>query len=468
MSQSLRQRALKGGTILLLRQGVSILLGLIGIFAITRIIGPEQYGLYAASYGLILFLNTLGTWGMDVYLLRKSVLAEDQEYDQAFTALLVTSGTLTALLLFGSQLVSQVALGLPQAAEYLAVLALGIPFKLLAVPAVVRLDRDLNFKQVAFNELFSQICYYLLAVPLALNGAGAWAPVSGCLLLLCIQCGLAYWSTGWRPRLRWDPPLLKDMVGYGFSYSSAQWIWQLRSLVNPLIVGRFAGAEAVAFVAIAIRMTDMLAFARDATWRLAMAALGKLGHDRQRLQAALNESLRLQALAVGLPLALFSFVAPLLIPAVFGERWNTILVVFPFIAVGSLTNCIFGLHSLVLYLLNRSWEVTLFHCLHIALFAGGALILVPQVGLKGYAWAEIGALVSYAAIHYFLSKELKSIEYSGALLWYAATLPVIATSGFDHPLHYACLLLLALPIFSGQQRSDLGKYARILLKKTGE
>jgi PST family polysaccharide transporter len=70
---------------------------------------------------------------------------------------------------------------------------------------------------------------------------------------------LTVYSTNVRPRLCWKPSLIREMLAYGLSLSFAGWLWQLRSLVNPVIVGRFAGAEAVGFVALAIRLVEMLA-----------------------------------------------------------------------------------------------------------------------------------------------------------------------------------------------------------------
>ena len=50
----------------------------------------------------------------------------------------------------------------------------------------------------------------------------------------------------------------------------------MRLLVNPVLVGRFAGAQGVGFVALAIRLVEVLSFIKQATWRVAMAALAKL------------------------------------------------------------------------------------------------------------------------------------------------------------------------------------------------
>jgi hypothetical protein len=66
------------------------------------------------------------------------------------------------------------------------------------------------------------------------------------------------------------------MLAFGVGYTASQRTWQLRALVNPLIVGRFVGAEGVAFVGLAIRIAEGLGFLRTAASRLAVASLARL------------------------------------------------------------------------------------------------------------------------------------------------------------------------------------------------
>jgi len=56
---SLRTQAVRGSLYLTLRQGASVLLGVIGLLFMTRIVGPEGYGLYAAAFGIFKYLTLL-------------------------------------------------------------------------------------------------------------------------------------------------------------------------------------------------------------------------------------------------------------------------------------------------------------------------------------------------------------------------------------------------------------------------
>jgi PST family polysaccharide transporter len=232
-----------------------------------------------------------------------------------------------------------------------------------------------------------------------------------------------------------------------------------------LIVGRFAGAEAVGFVALAIRIATLLSFAKAVTWRVALAALAKLGGDRERLCRGITEGMRLQAVAVGLPLAGFATVAPFVFPLFFGQRWMPALGIFPFIALSYLANSVFNLHASVLYLLQKNWEVTWFNCAHVALFASGAALLVPRLGLMGYGWAEIVALPSYLLLHVLVTREVGSPSYTTALIWFATIVIVFVVCSLGASVAYLGPLILLVPTMFFEERASLIGYAQLLLSR---
>ncbi|NJL81649.1 MAG: oligosaccharide flippase family protein [Richelia sp. SM2_1_7] len=102
----LRNQAVKGGFIMVIRQGLGILLSLASVIFITRVIGPEQYGFFGAASGIAVFLYRLGPWGLDVYLVRKTENPEPEEYNQAFTILLGVSLFLTLAMALGRDIIA--------------------------------------------------------------------------------------------------------------------------------------------------------------------------------------------------------------------------------------------------------------------------------------------------------------------------------------------------------------------------
>src|SRR5215203_986606 len=84
--------------------------------------------------------------------------------------------------------------------------------------------------------------------------------------------------------------------------------------------------------------------------------------------------------------------------------------------------------SSALYVLEKNWKVMVFHLLHIVLFAGSALLLVPYLGLRGYGWAEIVALPSYILLHIWVVAYIGRPRYTHAGIWFTAwAIPLVSS-----------------------------------------
>ena len=416
---SLRTKVLRGGVYLFLRQGLGVAISTVGIILLTRTIGPSAYGVYGAAIGIYNFLLILFTWGVEVYLIRHEEEPQLQDYHQAFSL----------LLLLGSVGAGLAILALPTMERWVrlegfgpvaTVMFAGLPLVLLGRVPLARLERALDYRSVALIELSVLVVYYLVALPLAYQGFGPWAPIGGWSAQELSRLGLLYRTSAYRPRLHWEWARVRAMVGYGLGFSASIWVWQLRMLVNPLVVGRYAGADAVGYVALAIRMVEQLSVLREITWRLSIPALARVQGNLTRMVKAISEGSSLQTMASGIPLVAFGLVAPWVVPALFGSRWVPLLEVYPFIALGYLANSAFNLHSSALYVLQKNWQVTMFHLVHIVLFAGSALLLVRYIGVRGYGWAEIVALPSYVVIHACVAVYIGRPRYAHAGIWFTA------------------------------------------------
>jgi PST family polysaccharide transporter len=410
---------LGGGAYLTVRQALGTLLNAGGVLLLARILGPGRYGLYAAAVGIFGYIQLVSGWGISIFLIRHDGEDRRELLDQASTLLLLFALAGAAVGLAASPLLERWT-RLPGLAPLCAVLLAGLPLQAIASVPLAGFERALDFRRVAWVELAAQATFFLLALPLAFLGWGAWAPVVGWWAQQLVLAVLCFAASHYRPRWHWERSLAREIVGYGLGYSASIWIWQIRRLVNPLVVGRLLGAQAVGVVALAAQMVLHLAFIATVSARLSTSALARVQRDTARLARALGEGMRLQVVAVALPLVLFAWLGQPVIIHLFGVAWLPVLVVYPFIALGALTNALFSLHSSALYVRRLNWDVAVFHCLHILLFAGATILLVPRMGLVGYGWAEIVAIASYLAVHLSVRSRIGPLRYGDALALWAA------------------------------------------------
>lgn len=452
---SLRQLALRGGAYLSLRSGLGVTINFGGIILLTRLIGPGNYGLYATALGITLFLFPVLLWGIEVYLVRHEGEEREEVYHQAFTLLLLLGTVGTLLALAGVPLL-QWWVSLDGFVPVALAMFSSLPVFLLSRVPLGKLERALDYRKVAFSELTGVFAQYAVALPLAFAGLGVAAPVAGWWAHHGVMLVILYPAARYFPRLHWEGKLARDMVGYGLSFSPSTWIFKARELVNSLVVSRFLGAEAAGYVALAIQFVRGLSFVKEAMWRLSIAALARVREDRARMVRAVSEGMKLQVMALAPLLVGFAWVAPFILPYLSGRDWLPLMEVYPFIALGVLVNGVFNLHASALYVVRRNWKVTMFNLAHFLLFAVGAFVLVPRLGLVGYGWAEVVGLGGYALIHAGFAREFASPYYKLAALWGGAA----ALALFVPQLGWWAAAGIALVVLWPGTWREIGGYAK--------
>jgi PST family polysaccharide transporter len=418
---SLRTRVLRGGSFMVARQALGMVISLVGVILVTRLIGPAEYGRFAACIGIYSYCFILASWGIDIYLMRRPEGQADRTLlDQAFT-----------LLLLFSILAGGVGLALAKPIEALvnvegfapmvSVFFLGLPVALVVLPARVKLERDLDYHRIAVIELFAVFQFQATALALAWYGFGAWSLIlswvvnqSLTLLLICL-------AARYLPRWSWSRASFREMIKFGSGYTASSGIIQMRVLINPLIVTPLAGVTAAGYVGMASMFVFRLSVVKYLSEKMSVAALAKVQDQRDKVRALVGEGMQLHVLCVGLPLTAFSLVGPWLIPRLMGEQWGPVAQLVPLVAIGFLVNAVFGLHSCVLQIYERNWDVAAFNVVLMVLLFGGSAVLVPRLdaGYLGYGWAEVMTIPAYLVIHILLRRQVGAPDSRVALVWTA-------------------------------------------------
>jgi PST family polysaccharide transporter len=390
----LRRRVVRGVTVAVLREASGVVIGLAGVVLLTRWIGPSAYGTYAAGSILLLYLSTLSRWGLQIQLVRRATEPASEDYHVAFTLALALGG---AAAIGGALVVPSLETWsrIPGLSAIAAVLLPALPGMLASQIPRGKIERRLAFQRIAAAETAAQLTFYAVALPAAWAGAGMWAPVAGLWAHLSVLWVWLFLESGYRPALRWRTRSVLGFLRQGLGISSSEWLWQARSLVNPLIVGHFLGTAAVAYVDLAVRVVDNLGFVKHAATRVGVPVMAQVQHTPQRLRNAVAEGTRWQVLVLGAALIGLTWVSPFAIPVLFGPAWEPVRIVLPFIALGSLSHAVINLRIAALYVQERYARVTVVHGLHLALLALTTVAAIPRLGLLGYGLGELAALLAF-------------------------------------------------------------------------
>jgi O-antigen/teichoic acid export membrane protein len=415
----LRGKVFEGGALLMGRQIISMGLSLIGLLVITRIIGPKNYGPYVAALGICQYALNVGQAGIAVFLVRQANAVDRKTEDIANALLLLFGGAVVCLLELSTGLIAQ-WVTMPAIKPLLIVLLLSVFVQTISLVPAARLERDLDFRRIAAIETGGQMLYYAVALPLVLLGYGVWSLVCGWSVQQLVMSIAFHVAARYRPRVAWDIDIIRPMLRYAFGYAAADWLWQLRGLVNPLIVGHFLPAEAVGQIGLAIRMLELLTFTKTIAYRLSVAVLSKIQDAPAKLVAAATDGMRLQTLALGPVLLGFSWFGGFILAHVFGPRWAPVMLIYPYLALSYLANSQFNIHASILYVLHRNWDVSWFHIIHVVVFATACWIFVDRYGIIGYGYGEMVALLTYPVLHFFVRKAVGSPDYGISAFWGAS------------------------------------------------
>lgn len=409
-------QSLRGGMYLAARYGLGVVVSVGNMLVLTWWIGPHVYGVFVTSVGIVAFLAALARGGVDTCLVRNEVAPDDRMYGTAATLIFSASMIATAVAAVATPFLIRWYGSKEFVAPYVALLVT-IPVTGLAGIPMAKLERALNFRAIATIELAAQVSGLIVSALLAWSKAGVWAPVFGQIAWQCITLVAASVVASMSFRLRFERPLARDMISYGMGLTASLRTWQLRTLINPLLVGRFAGAEGVAFVALAIRIAESLGAFRLAAGRIAIAALSRLQRSEQAFRDALQHALYLQVITLGPLLCGFALAGPYILPHALGPRWMSSLTLYPFIAAGVLVNSVYNLQASALFVVGKQWIVMQSYSVHVVLLALITLALLPRFGIVGYGWAELGGCAAYFSIHAGLRRKvvLSYTKFAGYL-----------------------------------------------------
>jgi PST family polysaccharide transporter len=456
----LRDQSLRGGSYLVVREAVGYTVRFGGVVLVSRLIGPSDYGIYAAALAVTTALATIAWFGVDTYLVRGEGDLPLTAFHQAFWLLAATSGAVTVVAL-GIELAASPWLRDEGYLGPLLVMTALIPIKVMWTPAQAQLERSLRYRRMAMLEISADFSFYFVAIPLAAAEAGPWAAVAGfAVWQLWLLVG-SYALVRYRPRWQWERHVVRDMLGYGAGYSSSVWLERCRDLVPTIVLGRFAGPESVGYASLTLRIMEALTFGKKVVRRVSLVAVARVQRDAARVGRGLQEGMVLQLLAVGPFLVGFSLVAPWAVRIGFGEEWEPVADIVPYVSIAFLFLSAFTMHRTTLYVLRRNLDVTKFFAAHLVLLFGGALVFMPRYGLKGYGLAEVVAIAANVLLIHSVAREV-TISYRAAIRWAVAFVSPLCAQFVPMPWAPLLYLPLILPLLDGPTRRQLRSYAHLI------
>jgi len=406
---------------LLLRYGGVQVTGLAANIALSRLLTPDAYGIYAITLFVLVLMAFLSDFGLGPALLQKRASVSDTDLGTVFiTQQVVLAALLLAVLLAAPGLASLYHLGASGVWYFRAIALAGLFASLKTVPTIV-LERQLLYGRLTLVEVLEVVLFQGTAVLLAVLHYGAWSFVWAVIVSKAAGCVLSYVLSGWRPVLKFTRSAFLGLWSFAAPFQLTWVTYLLRDYMIPILGGLLVSTTEVGYLNWALAIASVPGQMAQIVGRVSFPSFSRLQSDTRLLRQAIETSVRaLFLVAVPLELAVFSL-APWLISVVFTSRWAPALVPLYLLCIhwtgANLTSPLVAALNAIgkprtALLLNAGWTAST-----IAL----AVFFVHQIGYVGIALAYAITMVGAATIAVLLVKRTVGID-----LWQQVRLPVSA------------------------------------------
>ncbi len=322
-----RTDAIRGGVWTMSSQVITLMLMIAATMILSRLLPPEDYGLYAVVLAVTAFISLFKDLGLGLSILQAPMVTQAQA-SALFWLNLATGGVLTALTialaplvgwLYGDRRLTFALCG--AATSYLAI-GLGSQSQAL-------LRRQLRLDVITQGEIAGATASYTMAIIAAWLGAHYWALVLMTVVKDVVVAGVAWFASAWRP----DPPARVEGVGrllkVGGDMTALGVMQYFATQLDNLLVGWYWGAAALGFYAKAYQILLLpLGQLSLPVSAVAHATLSRLRDQPARYFAYLKHYLLLST-GLGMPVVVFMFVAAdNVILVVLGAQWRPVIPIF--------------------------------------------------------------------------------------------------------------------------------------------
>ncbi len=437
------------------RSGTQIFAQLISwgsTLAVIRILDPADYGLFAMTQVVLVFLSFLNGYGLASSIIQAKEV-DPKRLRQAFGALLILNGAISLLQFLLAPLVAEYYRQ-PLIEDLLRVQALIF----LATPFIVLpealMARNLEFKKTALVNLLSAIIGAIVALGSAFNGMGVWTLVYAAIAIFWTQAIGLFFAAKMFIRPSFDFRGSKDLFTFGGTILIAHIFWTIQSQSDIFIASRSLTLAELGLYAEALFLTTIFAakFVPPLN-EIAFPAYARIQDDPKALSWSFLKAVRLIML-IACPLYLgLAVTSHELINVLLGEKW---LPMSPIVSVLALVMPLMTLQILFAPANNAlgkpqiSARVTMFGAIIMSL----SFLIGVQFGVMGLAFAWVGGFPLLTVFTFLLSKGHLGLSTGGiaraiwpglsASVLMAALVYLVATVLPNMPVYARLVILITV------------------------
>lgn len=411
----LKSRSVRGGSITVIHQMGKLFLQIGSTIVLARMLTPEDYGLVGmvkATTGLIDLFRNLG-------LNTATIQKEEINHTQVSTLFWINLGVslfVTALTIALAPMIAWFY-NEPRLVPITLVLAIAFIFNGISLQHAALLSRQMRYRALAVNDLFSQTISISIGIIAALWGAKYWALVWIIVSNSLITAIGIWYQCGWRPGWpKWNQDV-RAMLSFGGGLTSTNFINYLTRNFDNILIGKYWGAQELGLYSRAYQLLMIPLLSINAPLRtVAVNMLSRLVDSPDRYRKAYLQMLD-KILMVTMPFVAFLVVTTdWLVFILLGPEWSDVSNIFRWFSLAALVQPIEYTIGWLLISQGRTWEMFRFWLLT------GAITVAAFV--MGLPWKSSGVAAAYSLTGLFFITPLR--------YWFIGRSGLIQTRDFYH------------------------------------
>lgn len=380
--------------------GTQVLYAVTGI-VLARMLGKVEFGLVGAALVFQAFASLLIDSGFSFALIQKQRPSR-LDYSTVLWFNLGIAVFLYIVLFISAPAIAWCFGGDPRLIPISRVMFLGFILNASAIVQTNRLMKRMDVRMVAVSNALGLLAGSIVAILLALRGAGAWAVVWQTLTLNGVKSLVLWLSSGWRPMWRFSMTSLRSFFKVGSAMMASSFLNVLFQNIYSLFIGNRAGLGSLGDYTQADKWSKMgissLSQVLTSTFLPALSAVQNEPERFRRISAKMN---RFTAYLLFPCTCLLGVAATPVFHILFGVKWDTAIPLFQLLLAKGVFTVLTGLYNNYLVALAQTRTIVAMETLR---DVSALLFLVitlpwiametpedPVAGIKLLLWGQVAA-----------------------------------------------------------------------------
>ncbi|KAA6347430.1 Teichuronic acid biosynthesis protein TuaB [termite gut metagenome] len=406
MTETLRDKTVKGLFWGGLSNGIQQLLSLVfGIF-LARILNADDYGMVGMLTVFSLIAASIQESGFTAALANKKAISHE-DYNAVFWFSVLVSLSLYIILFFCAPLIAKFY-NTPVLTTLARYSFLGFFFSALGTAHHAYMFRNLMVKQKAITMIISLTLSGMVGITLAFLGMSYWGIATQSLVYV-ISVSTCYWFfSSWRPTFQLNFKPLKGMIGFSSKLLVSNIFVHINNNLFSVLLGKYYSEKEVGYFTQANKWNNMgHSFVTGMLQGVSQPVLAQMRGDIDRQRNAFRKMLRFTAFVSFPTMFGLSFVSRELIIIAITDKWLPAVDITQLLCIGGAFIPIIRLYSNLMISKDKS-GIYVWNTVCTCLVQLAAMLLLYPYGIQTMLTSYVIINTCWLFVwHYYLQREIK-------------------------------------------------------------